>query len=296
MRIPFVRKSAEKLENNAPQKSHKLTSGKRELTFLLWRRGLMAAILMAALVAGTAAWITVSRTTGQRDLQVTSDSADLQIQSYNIYRSIWDDDALEYVYRDVTGQTFTLNGYDAVFGKNGNTPAYLRIRMVGDSLEAGTTLTFHLTRANTSPEPGGEATNTNGLWKTSTGEAADYLSNIVQISAAEILSLSSATDPAVIYPAANAHGSWSAPAAFATTVKNASNKTVLSTKADQTGGTSVTLTQSGEVVVFLKLDYKQDLIMGYLNSRQTGSTALRLDKTLTYDFTGDLTQLVIEIS
>lgn len=272
----------------------KLTSGKRELSFLLWQRAAMCLLLAAVTVASTVAWISMQRTTGHQTLQVQSDTADLIIESYNVYRSIWDENLMEYVCRDMTGQEFTLNGYDAVFGKDRKTAAFVRVKLIGDALTPGKRVMFTLTRQNTSPEPGGVATTGNGMMKSGTQQMADYLSNIVEVSAAQINALVGETNPTTIYTTAAAYGGWTAADTFATSQK-VNGKTMPSTKAAQTPGVTCTVTSAGSVELFLKLDYNKDLVMAYINSNTGNNQAHRLDKMLSYDFTGDLIEVTIQV-
>ena len=281
--------------NTNPQKKAKLTSEKRGLTFQLLVSAVLSLVLLLTFLSGTAAWVSINRVSDNRDLTVTSDSVDLQIVGYNVYRSIWDENTASYVASDVTGQAFELNAYDAVFGRNDYSPAYICVHLTGAGLQAGTTLNFRLTRENTSPEPNGLATTQNGLFDPS-NEVADYLSNIVHLSAAVIPSLSGQTNPETIYTTANAFQTWNGDASFAQTQADANGKTQTVSKNAESGTASVTLTSSGDVDVYLKLDYRMDLIMGYINSHRSANAVLRLDKSLAYYFHGDLAQLIIDAS
>lgn len=291
-RIRQARASAN--ANTKPEGERKLTSEKRGLTFQLWVSGFLALVVLLVIVGTTMAWISVNRLTGDNDLEVTSESTGLLVKGYNIYRSLWDETSASYIAYDVTNLPFALNDYDAVFGRNEYSPAYICIHLTGDALQAGKTLNFRLTRENTSPEPNGLATTQNGLFDPS-NEVADYLSNIVHQSVALIPALSGETNPQTVYTTANdPQQTWNGDASFASTQADANGKTQTVSKNADSGVASVTLTASGDVDVYLKLDYREDLVMGYINSHRGLNTVLRLDKTLVYEFTGDLTQITIE--
>ncbi|MBR3641561.1 MAG: hypothetical protein IKN53_05990, partial [Oscillibacter sp.] len=248
------------------------------------------------ITGSTSAWISINRTAAQHELQIVSDSADLMLADVNIYRSIWNESTNQYEYRDVTMQPFQLNDYDAIFNMNEYSPAYIRIHLTGDALHAGNEILFTLYRQNTSPEPNGTATTQNGLYEGNTDAIAAYLSNIVEARLAAIPSLNNATDPAVIYPAANSSSIvWSNADYLATPGKSAQGRSIITAKSPQTTGLRYTMTQEGEATVFLRLDYCEDLVMAYLNTHRNDFAVTRLDKTLVFEFTGDLAQILVQL-
>jgi len=257
---------------------------------------MIALIAIISLIASTAAWIAYDRAPAQSELAITSDSTDVMIMNYNVYRCLWDEENHEYDYYDVTGQPFQLNSYDVVFGRNTYTPAFLRVHLQGDAISSGHSIRFTMLRANTDPEPEGGPTTENGLWD-SQGLAANYLSNIMQMEGAQIQSLEDETDPAVIYTTANAYDGWSESGSFVTTELDSESKTQFASKSGQSGGVTVTFAEGtdGEAEIFLRLEYSTEYVMAYLNNHTDGNQAHRIDKTLSYEFVGDVTQILVEM-
>lgn len=262
-------------------------------------RGKLAALALLAVGVGaaaaalTGAWYASNRQTGQEALKITSDTTEISLLDFRVYRGVLStgEDGKPVVtpeIADTSKGAAAMNNFDSVIGNNEDTAVFFRLTISGEKVKAKEPITVTVDCKETDRK-------------------AASLSNIVTLqvaplTAGNVETLGTATDAETVYNACKSM-TWGDKKSFFTDIpKPAGRYTAFAS--DTKKNTEVTFTVSdyalvGEeddesAVIFLRVDYDQGLVEAYLNAHSNNISG-RLNKTVTEKFGDDIEKIGLSV-
>ena len=261
-------------------------------------RGKLAALALLAVGVGaaaaalTGAWYASNRQTGQEALKITSDTTEISLLDFRVYRGVLStgEDGKPVVtpeIADTSKGAAAMNNFDSVIGNNEDTAVFFRLTISGEKVKAKEPITVTVDCKETDRK-------------------AASLSNIVTLQVAPLTAnvetLGTATDAETVYNACKSM-TWGDKKSFFTDIpKPAGRYTAFAS--DTKKNTEVTFTVSdyalvGEeddesAVIFLRVDYDQGLVEAYLNAHSNNISG-RLNKTVTEKFGDDIEKIGLSV-
>ncbi len=301
-------------DNDKKRPPFSLPGGKGGVTAILAVLALLSVVIMAAALTG--AWQVFGRIAQRGETAIVSDDTQLAVTECNLYYgelTTGSDGKISATGAVISSpDKVSMNGYDAVVGRNEDTAVYMRLTIAGQKVSDKGDITVTLNRENTGDLK--NATDDEGLRYTKTdadkhwtqGNIALNLSNVVAAQAVQIPSLETETDADTVYKGCKGL-TWSGEGApelksFFSAIPEAHGR--YTELGDATKSNSLTFNFSGydtttydngitTAVFFIKFDYSQALVEVYLNSNYQ-SLSGRLNQRVTENFNADITSVTVE--
>lgn len=263
-------------------------------------RGKLAALALLAVGVGaaaaalTGAWYASNRQTGQEALKITSDTTEISLLDFRVYRGVLStgEDGKPVVMPEIADTSkgaAAMNNFDSVIGNNEDTAVFFRLTISGEKVKAKEPITVTVDCKETD-------------------RTAASLSNIVTLQVApltadNVKTLGTATDAETVYNACKSM-TWGDKQSFFTAIPTPAGR-FTKFDSDTKKNTEVTFTVSdyalvGEgdddasAVIFLKVDYDQGLVEAYLNAHSNNISG-RLNKTVTEKFGDDIEKIGLSV-
>ena len=263
-------------------------------------RGKLAALALLAVGVGaaaaalTGAWYASNRQTGQEALKITSDTTEISLLDFRVYRGVLStgEDGKPVVMPEIADTSkgaAAMNNFDSVIGNNEDTAVFFRLTISGEKVKAKEPITVTVDCKETD-------------------RTAASLSNIVTLQVApltadNVKTLGTATDAETVYNACKSM-TWGDKQSFFTAIPTPAGR-FTKFDSDTKKNTEVTFTVSdyalvGEeddesAVIFLRVDYDQGLVEAYLNAHSKDNISGRLNKTVTEKFGDDIEKIGLSV-
>ena len=262
-------------------------------------RGKLAALALLAVGVGaaaaalTGAWYASNRQTGQEALKITSDTTEISLLDFRVYRGVLStgEDGKPVVtpeIADTSKGAAAMNNFDSVIGNNEDTAVFFRLTISGEKVKAKEPITVTVDCKETDRK-------------------AASLSNIVTLQVAPLTAdnvgtLGTATDAETVYNACKSM-TWGDKQSFFTAIPTPAGRfTEFDSGTEK--NTEVTFTVSDyalvgggddeSAVIFLRVDYDQGLVEAYLNAHSNNISG-RLNKTVTEKFGDDIEKIGLSV-
>ena len=262
-------------------------------------RGKLAALALLAVGVGaaaaalTGAWYASNRQTGQEALKITSDTTEISLLDFRVYRGVLStgEDGKPVVtpeIADTSKGAAAMNNFDSVIGNNEDTAVFFRLTISGEKVKAKEPITVTVDCKETDRK-------------------AASLSNIVTLQVAPLTAdnvetLGTATDAETVYNACKSM-TWGDKQSFFTDIPTPAGR-YTAFDSDTKKNTEVTFTVSDyalvgggddeSAVIFLKVDYDQGLVEAYLNAHSNNISG-RLNKKVTEKFGDDIEKIGLSV-
>ncbi len=303
------------MKHNNNKHDDKTKPGKSVLSRNIVKIYFRVAYLIAAIItisAASYAWFSQNSKVSQTATEIVSDNAQLKIGSFAVIFASKTDENNNVTEAEIKTSDITLNEYDSVFGKNNDTPVYIRVELIGENDVSGNNMTFSsvFTREDVNNSYITTDSGLHPLKQDGTSDKdkmAEYLSNIIQVqwlddSELDNILTGSGDEKkrALDFYNAAQNKTWSEPVSFydSIPIANGRNTNLDGIKKNATlnlDNIKVNTSKDGKSVFFIKIDYSWPLVEAYVNM-EYGNTVRRLDKAIsTQDFEGDIKRISFDV-